>query len=141
MDKECVGNLVKLIDKSTGYIFAGIQGSAVEFCKIAAGPLGLDYYRYPLNEITDHHSLVVYLVANRRDLTELISAKMQWSHPWCQVQNVDVIKCSRNFMMIWYKWIVMGYLADNSNQIKGVDRAYLSCCMVKGLWIDWSSVE
>ena len=46
-DKESVGNLVKLIDKSNGYIFAGIEGSAVEFSKIAAGPLDWDYYRYP----------------------------------------------------------------------------------------------
>ncbi|KAK8977372.1 hypothetical protein V6N11_034421 [Hibiscus sabdariffa] len=34
-DKESVGNLVKLIDKSNGYIFAGIDASAVEFSKIA----------------------------------------------------------------------------------------------------------
>ncbi|KAL0332303.1 UNVERIFIED_CONTAM: GPN-loop GTPase QQT1 [Sesamum calycinum] len=37
-DKESVGNLVKLIDKSNGYIFAGIDASAVEFSKIAVGP-------------------------------------------------------------------------------------------------------
>ncbi|KAM1464208.1 hypothetical protein ACFXTO_043896 [Malus domestica] len=35
LDKESVGNLVKLIDKSNGYIFAGIDSSAVEFSKIA----------------------------------------------------------------------------------------------------------
>ncbi|KAK9129053.1 hypothetical protein Syun_017850 [Stephania yunnanensis] len=46
-DKESVANLVKLIDKSNGYIFAGIEGSAVEYSKIAAGPLDWDYYRYP----------------------------------------------------------------------------------------------
>ncbi|KAM1133815.1 hypothetical protein ACFX19_043727 [Malus domestica] len=39
LDKESVGNLVKLIDKSNGYIFAGIDASAVEFSKIAVGPL------------------------------------------------------------------------------------------------------
>ncbi|XP_031487285.1 GPN-loop GTPase QQT1 [Nymphaea colorata] len=44
-DKESVGNLVKLIDKCNGYIFAGIEGSAVEFSKIAVGPLDWDYYR------------------------------------------------------------------------------------------------
>ncbi|KAH7671076.1 GPN-loop GTPase protein [Dioscorea alata] len=44
-DKESVGNLVKLIDKSNGYIFAGIEGSVVEFSKIAAAPLDWDYYR------------------------------------------------------------------------------------------------
>lgn len=38
---------MKLIDKSNGYIFAGIQGSVVEFSKIAAAPLDWDYYRYP----------------------------------------------------------------------------------------------
>ncbi|KAK1264937.1 hypothetical protein QJS04_geneDACA010469 [Acorus gramineus] len=47
-DKESVGNLVKLIDKSNGYIFSGIEGSIVEFSKIAAAPLDWDYYRYPL---------------------------------------------------------------------------------------------
>ncbi|KAL6634169.1 hypothetical protein ACP70R_026840 [Stipagrostis hirtigluma subsp. patula] len=47
-DKESVGNLVKLIDKSNGYIFSSIDSSAVEFSKIAAAPLDWDYYRYPL---------------------------------------------------------------------------------------------
>lgn len=42
-----MGNLVKLIDKTNGYIFAGIEASAVEFSKIAVGPLDWDYYRYP----------------------------------------------------------------------------------------------
>lgn len=46
-DKESVGNLVKLIDKTNGYIFAGIEASAVEFSKIAVGPVDWDYYRYP----------------------------------------------------------------------------------------------
>ncbi|XP_047267081.1 GPN-loop GTPase QQT1 isoform X2 [Capsicum annuum] len=44
-DKESVGNLVKLIDKSNGYIFAGIDASAVGFSKIAVGPVDWDYYR------------------------------------------------------------------------------------------------
>lgn len=44
-DKESVGNLVKLIDKSNGYIFAGIEASAAEFSKIAVGPVDWDYYR------------------------------------------------------------------------------------------------
>ncbi|KAK7818223.1 gpn-loop gtpase qqt1 [Quercus suber] len=44
---ESVGNLVKLIDKTNGYIFSGIEASAVEFSKIAVGPLDWDYYRYP----------------------------------------------------------------------------------------------
>ncbi|KAL0545566.1 hypothetical protein IC582_015452 [Cucumis melo] len=34
-DKESVGNLVKLLDKTNGYIFAGMEASAVEFSKIA----------------------------------------------------------------------------------------------------------
>lgn len=46
-DKESVGNLVKLIDKSNGYIFAGMDASAIEFSKIAVGPVDWDYYRYP----------------------------------------------------------------------------------------------
>lgn len=44
-DKESVGNLVKLIDKSNGYIFAGVDASAIEFSKIAVGPVDWDYYR------------------------------------------------------------------------------------------------
>ncbi|KAF3624043.1 GPN-loop GTPase 2 [Capsicum annuum] len=48
-DKESVGNLVKLIDKSNGYIFAGIDASAVGFSKIAVGPVDWDYYRYPFS--------------------------------------------------------------------------------------------
>ncbi|KAF8653170.1 hypothetical protein HU200_062619 [Digitaria exilis] len=50
-DKESVGNLVKLIDKSNGYIFSSIDSSAVEFSKIAAAPLDWDYYRYPLLDL------------------------------------------------------------------------------------------
>ncbi|AET00244.2 P-loop nucleoside triphosphate hydrolase superfamily protein [Medicago truncatula] len=46
-DKESVGNLVKLIDKTNGYIFASIDASAVEFSKIAMGAPDWDYYRYP----------------------------------------------------------------------------------------------
>lgn len=38
---------MKLIDKSNGYIFAGIEASAVEFSKIAVRPVDWDYYRYP----------------------------------------------------------------------------------------------
>ncbi|KAK9912725.1 hypothetical protein M0R45_036572 [Rubus argutus] len=34
-NKESVGKLVKLIDKTNGYIFGGIEASAVEFSKIA----------------------------------------------------------------------------------------------------------
>uniref|UniRef100_A0A803M2M5 GPN-loop GTPase 2 n=1 Tax=Chenopodium quinoa TaxID=63459 RepID=A0A803M2M5_CHEQI len=47
LDKESVGNLVKLIDKTNGYIFAGIDGSAVEFSKLAVRQVDWDYYRYP----------------------------------------------------------------------------------------------
>ncbi|KAL3571475.1 hypothetical protein D5086_025379 [Populus alba] len=46
-DKESVGNLVKLIDRTNGYIFAGMESSAVEFSKIAVRPVDWDYYRYP----------------------------------------------------------------------------------------------
>jgi hypothetical protein len=38
---------VKLIDKTNGYIFSGIEASAVEFSKIAVSTLDWDYYRYP----------------------------------------------------------------------------------------------
>ncbi|XP_065878944.1 GPN-loop GTPase QQT1 isoform X2 [Euphorbia lathyris] len=44
-DKESVANLVKLIDKSNGYIFTGVDVSAVEFSKIAVRPSDWDYYR------------------------------------------------------------------------------------------------
>lgn len=44
-DKESVGNLVKLIDRTNGYIFAGLESSAVEFSKIAVRPVDWDYYR------------------------------------------------------------------------------------------------
>ncbi|CAN1135659.1 GPN-loop GTPase QQT1 [Linum perenne] len=44
-DKESVGNLVKLIDQSNGYIFAGIDASAVEFSKVAVRQADWDYYR------------------------------------------------------------------------------------------------
>ncbi|KAJ6321025.1 hypothetical protein OIU76_006363 [Salix suchowensis] len=44
-DKESVGNLVKLIDRTNGYIFAGLECSAVEFSKIAVRPVDWDYYR------------------------------------------------------------------------------------------------
>ncbi|KAL6572522.1 GPN-loop GTPase qqt1 [Orobanche minor] len=42
-DRVSVGNLVKLIDKTNGYIFAGIDSSAVEFSKIAVAPVTWDY--------------------------------------------------------------------------------------------------
>lgn len=44
-DKESVGNLVKQIDKCNGYIFAGMEESAVAFSKIAVAPTDWDYYR------------------------------------------------------------------------------------------------
>lgn len=43
--RESVGDLVKVIDESRGYIFAGVETSAVEFSKTAVGPRR-DYYRY-----------------------------------------------------------------------------------------------
>lgn len=46
-NKDCVGKLVKLIDKTNGYIFGGIEANAVEFSKIAVGPVDWDYHRYP----------------------------------------------------------------------------------------------
>ncbi|KAL7607438.1 GPN-loop GTPase QQT1 [Lactuca sativa] len=44
-DKESVTNLVKLIDKTNGYIFQGIDATAVEFSKIAIAPTDWEYYR------------------------------------------------------------------------------------------------
>ncbi|KAI3726363.1 hypothetical protein L1987_66160 [Smallanthus sonchifolius] len=48
-DKESVSNLVRLIDKTNGYIFQDIDASAVEFSKIAIAQTDWDYYRYPFN--------------------------------------------------------------------------------------------
>ncbi|XP_073003418.1 GPN-loop GTPase QQT1 isoform X1 [Typha latifolia] len=58
-DKESVGNLVKLIDKSNGYIFSSIEGSVVEFSKIAAAPLDWDYYRYPFLMVHPPYSIII----------------------------------------------------------------------------------
>ncbi|XP_076950901.1 GPN-loop GTPase QQT1-like [Bidens hawaiensis] len=44
-DKESVTELVKLIDKTNGYVFQGRDASAVEFSKIAIGQTDWDYYR------------------------------------------------------------------------------------------------
>lgn len=44
-DKESVAALVKQIDKSNGYVFAGIEGSITEYSKVAAGPIGWEYDR------------------------------------------------------------------------------------------------
>lgn len=46
-DKESVGDLVKLIDKSNGYIFAGIDASVVEYSKISVRQTDWEYNRYP----------------------------------------------------------------------------------------------
>ncbi|KAK9217410.1 hypothetical protein WN943_006037 [Citrus x changshan-huyou] len=46
-DKESVAKLVKPIDKSNGYIFAGMDASAVEFSKIAVRDVDWDYFGYP----------------------------------------------------------------------------------------------
>jgi len=41
-----VMDILKLINKSNGYVFAGIEGDITEFNKIAAAPLNWGYYRY-----------------------------------------------------------------------------------------------
>ncbi|GLT77379.1 hypothetical protein SLA2020_489730 [Shorea laevis] len=43
-DKESVGHLLKLIDKSSGYIFTCIDASVVEFSKIVVRQVDWDYY-------------------------------------------------------------------------------------------------
>lgn len=48
-DKESVGELVKLIDKSNGYIFAGIDASVVEYSKISVRQTDWEYNRYPFS--------------------------------------------------------------------------------------------
>ena len=93
-DKESVGNLVKLIDKSNGYIFSSIDSSAVEFSKIAAAPLDWDYYRYPLLGL-------LILFSNKSFVTFNLFYYLQWSRTRrtllnhltqllrAQVQNTD----------------------------------------------------
>lgn len=44
-DQESVANIVKLIDKCNGYIFAPIEGDINEFMKLASAPTDWDYYR------------------------------------------------------------------------------------------------
>lgn len=39
--------VVKLVDKSNGYVFAGIEGDATELSKVAAGDTNWNYYKYP----------------------------------------------------------------------------------------------
>ncbi|GJY70243.1 GPN-loop GTPase QQT1, partial [Tanacetum coccineum] len=56
-DKESVTNLVKLIDKTNGYIFQGIDASAVEFSKIAIASTDWEYYRYPFIVFPDYKIL------------------------------------------------------------------------------------
>lgn len=46
-DKESVMELLKIIDKSNGYVFRGIEGNINEFNKLAAAPTNWDYDRYP----------------------------------------------------------------------------------------------
>ncbi|KAL3683808.1 hypothetical protein R1sor_001830 [Riccia sorocarpa] len=46
-DKESVMDLVKIIDKSNGYVFAGYEGNINAYMKTAAAPVNWDYYRYP----------------------------------------------------------------------------------------------
>ena len=46
-DKESVYEVVKLVDKSNGYVFAGIEGDVTELSKVAAGDTNWNYYKYP----------------------------------------------------------------------------------------------
>ncbi|KAH0925688.1 hypothetical protein HID58_017944 [Brassica napus] len=56
---ESVGELVKLIDKSNGYIFAGIDASVVEYSKISVRQTDWEYNRYPLAlNILNHFAAV-----------------------------------------------------------------------------------
>lgn len=44
-DKESVMDLLKIVDKSNGYVFRGIEGNINEFSKLAAAPTKWDYDR------------------------------------------------------------------------------------------------
>ncbi|XP_024358558.1 GPN-loop GTPase QQT1 isoform X2 [Physcomitrium patens] len=44
-DKESVMDLLRIIDKSNGYVFRGIEGNINEFNKLAAAPTKWDYDR------------------------------------------------------------------------------------------------
>ena len=77
-DKESVMDILKIIDKSNGYVFKGIEGNINEFYKIAAAPLNWDYYRYP-------PCLLLYYVS-----VEVIGLvrTMMWLAPMKYVEHV-----------------------------------------------------
>ena len=69
---------MKLIDKTNGYIFSSIEASAVEFSKIAVGPLDWDYYRYPcllliLNIIfAQFYPIYIYIYPKKKSFSQKI---------------------------------------------------------------------
>lgn len=51
--------LLKIIDKSNGYVFRGIEGNINEFNKLAAAPTNWDYDRYPFLVFLDTNTFIV----------------------------------------------------------------------------------
>ncbi|GAY67772.1 hypothetical protein CUMW_259140, partial [Citrus unshiu] len=64
-DKESVAKLVRLIDKSNGYIFAGMDASAFEFSKIAVRDVDWDYFGYASFHL---FSIMSYKVFNQSNI-------------------------------------------------------------------------
>lgn len=49
-DKDSVVDLVRMVDKSNGYVFAGMEGNIDAYHKVAARPTSWDYERYPCRQ-------------------------------------------------------------------------------------------
>lgn len=102
-DKESVMDILKIIDKSNGYVFKGIEGNINEFYKIAAAPLNWDYYRYP-------PCLLLYYVC-----VEVINLArtMIWLAPmkyvWTFRKGGDVIAL---FLVLCSYWRLYGVTPD-----------------------------
>nr|POF15131.1 gpn-loop gtpase 2 [Quercus suber] len=108
-DKESVGNLVKLIDKTNGYIFSGIEASAVEFSKIALGWLqGLTAKVLLLCKKSTLKTMKIltrtisgkalFLVLQRFLATD-ISMLDKW-HKICRCMNLEMLK-EIEWCLIW----------------------------------------
>jgi hypothetical protein len=46
-DKESVLDVVRIVDKSNGYVFKGHEGNIDAYNRVASGAVNWDYYRYP----------------------------------------------------------------------------------------------
>lgn len=102
-DKESVGNLVKLIDKSNGYIFAGIEGSAVEYSKIAAAPIDWDYYRYPFSDL---NNCAMFLFCLFIPIIQLAFKRLLYMHISMANSNISLI-ISPSWLNLANQWALV----------------------------------